>query len=490
MEEKDGQKSRITCLRLFSFQQQKSIGGAMFLKRYYLECLSHASYMVADEKTKVAAVIDPRCDVDIYLNDAREHGFKIKHVILTHFHADFIAGHIELRDKAGAQIYLGKHAEAEFDFEPLGDGNIIALGDVRLEAMETPGHTPEGITLLAFDSASEKKIPTPSLQETPCFLVMWDGPDLLASIGVTANELAEMLYDSLHNKLLRLPGKTLVYPAHGAGSMCGKALSDEAVSTLDEQRRFNYALQPMAKADFIKMMVAEQPEAPAYFVHDAILNRKERLSLGKTMQESMKALDLETVLSLQESGGQILDVQSANHFASAHLHGSLNIGIDGRYATWAGTFLNKDLPIVIISEPERVEEATMRLGRIGFHNVAGYLKDGLRALKDRSDLIVQTQQITAADVSELEGDVTIMDIRTTNEWEHGHIEGSINVPLNQLAGRVEEMPVSGHVVVHCQGGYRSMIGASFLEKQGRANIIDLIGGYSAWEALQLSVGVD
>ncbi len=457
----------------------------MFLQRYYLECLSHASYMVADEKTKVAAVIDPRRDVEIYLNDAAEHGFKIKHVILTHFHADFIAGHIELRDKLGARIYLGKRAEAEFDFEALGDGSTIDLGDVHLEAMETPGHTPEGITLLAFDSASDEKNPYAIFTGDTLFLGDVGRPDLLASIGVTASELAEMLYDSLHNKLLKLPGKTLVYPAHGAGSMCGKALSDEAVSTLDEQRRSNYALQTMPKADFIKMMLAEQAEAPAYFVHDAILNRKERPGLDETMKKSLKSLDLETVLSLQKTGTQILDVRSINAFAGAHLRGSLNIGIDGRYATWAGTLLNKDQAIVIISEAEHVEEAIMRLGRIGFHNVAGYLENGMEALKDRSDLISRTQRITASDLRDLEEEASIIDIRTHNEWAERHIEGSANIPLNQLIKQIEEVPAFGHVIVHCQGGYRSMIAASLLEKEGRTNIMDLVGGYSAWEALHL-----
>jgi len=456
----------------------------MFLQRYYLECLSHASYMVADEKTKVAAVIDPRRDIEIYLNDAVAHGFKIKHVILTHFHADFIAGHIELRDKLGAQIYLGKRAEAEFTFEALGDGSTIDLGDVRLETMETPGHTPEGITLLAFDSSIDTN-PYAIFTGDTLFLGDVGRPDLLASIGVTANELAEMLYDSLHNKLLKLPGKTLVYPAHGAGSMCGKALSKEAVSTLDEQRRSNYALQAMPKADFIEMMVAEQAEAPAYFVHDAILNRKERPNLDKTMKKSLEPLDLETVLSLQKSGAQIVDIRAINAFAGAHLRGALNIGIDGRYATWAGSLLDKDQSIVIISEAERVEESIMRLGRIGFHNVEGYLKNGMETLKDRSDLIVQTQRITADDVRNFDEETTIIDIRTHNEWAEAHIEGSANIPLNQLVKRIKEVPVSGLVIVHCQGGYRSMIAASILEKAGRTNIIDLMGGYSAWEALQL-----
>ncbi len=456
----------------------------MFLQRYYLECLSHASYMLADEKTKVAVVIDPRRDIDIYLNDALKQGFKIKHVILTHFHADFIAGHIELRDKLGATIYLGKRAKAEFAFEALGDGSVITLGDtLRLEVLETPGHTPEGITLLAFDLESDKKNPYAMFTGDTLFLGDVGRPDLLASIGVTANELAEMLYDSLHNKLLKLPGKTLVYPAHGAGSMCGKALSDKAVSTLEEERRSNYALQKMPQSDFIKMMCAEQAEAPAYFVYNAILNRKEREGLDETMHKSMKALDLETVLSLQKSGAQVLDIRSANDFAKTHLQGALNIGLDGKFATWVGTLLNQDDQIVLIAETERAEEAIMRLGRIGFHHVAGYLASGMKALKDRPDLLRQTLSITASKLRGRSEKKAVVDIRTAAEWEKGHIEGAANIPLNQLPNRLKEVPKSLPVVVHCQGGYRSMIANSLLEKSGWTNVLDLSGGYAAWEDL-------
>jgi len=391
----------------------------MFLQRYYLECLSHASYIVADKKTNTAVVIDPRRDIDIYVEDTRQHGYEIKHVILTHFHADFIAGHIELRDKVGARIYLGTRAKAEFDFEPLGDGSVIEFGDVRLEAMETPGHTPEGITILAFDKAKDPKNPYAIFTGDTLFLGDVGRPDLFASIGITAHELAEMLYDSLQNKLLKLPNKTLVYPAHGAGSMCGKALSDEAVSTLGEQRLYNYALQPMTKEDFIKMVTVDQPEAPAYFGYDATLNQQERPNLDESMKKSMKALDLNTVLSLQKSGAQIVDVREAADFAGAHFRASINIGIDGRFATWAGTMLNMDVPIIIIAEASRVEEAVMRLGRIGFHNVRGYLKGGMESLRDRNDLISKTQRISAAAIDELEGETTIIDIRNENEWEGG-----------------------------------------------------------------------
>ena len=452
----------------------------MFLQRYFLECLSHASYMVADEKSNTAVVIDPRRDIDIYVEDARQHGYEIKHVILTHFHADFIAGHIELRDKVGARIYLGARAKAEFDFEPLGDGSVIEFGDVRLKAMETPGHTLEGITILAFDKAKDPKNPYAIFTGDTLFLGDVGRPDLFASIGITAHELAEMLYDSLQNKLLKLPDKTLVYPAHGAGSMCGKALSDEAVSTLGEQRLHNYALQPMTKEDFIKMITVDQPEAPAYFGYDAALNQQERPNLDESMKKSMKALDLNMVLSLHKSGAQIVDVREAADFAGAHFRASINIGIDGRFATWAGTILNKDVPIIIIAEASRVEEAVMRLGRIGFHNVRGFLKGGMESLKDRNDLISKTQRISAAAIDELEGETTIIDIRNENEWEGGHIEGSLNIPLNHLADRIAEVPLSGQVIVHCQGGYRSMIAASLLEKEGLSNVFDLVGGYQAW----------
>ena len=454
----------------------------MFLQRYYLECLSHASYMVADQRTKVAAVIDPRRDIDIYIDDAKEHGFKIKHVILTHFHADFVAGHIELRDKVGARIYLGAHAKAEFDFEPLGNGNSIELGDVRLEAMETPGHTPEGITLLVFDETDDTDNPNAIFSGDTLFIGDVGRPDLLASIGVTAHELAEMLYDSLQNKILPLPDKTLVYPAHGAGSMCGKALSDQAFSTLGEQKLHNYALQPMSKEQFINMIEADQPDAPAYFGYDALLNRQERASLDELTEQSMKALDLDTVLTVQQSGTQVVDVRSANQFAGAHLNGSINIGINGRFATWAGTVLNNDVSIIIIAEADRNEEAITRLGRIGFHNVKGYLKGGMESLKNRPDLISQTQRISATTIGSLQGKTTIIDIRTKNEWEAGHIEKSINIPLNHLNENIKELIESDNLIVYCQGGYRSIIAASLLEREGRFNVFDLAGGYQAWVA--------
>ncbi|MCH9656410.1 MAG: MBL fold metallo-hydrolase [Planctomycetes bacterium] len=453
----------------------------MFFQRYYLDCLSLASYMIADEQTRKAVVIDPQRDIEIYLEDAKEHGFQIEHVILTHFHADFIAGHIELKKAVGARIYMGRQAEAEFSFQDLAEGDQLILGSVKLSILETPGHTPEGISILVYDLNENPDQPKMILTGDTLFLGDVGRPDLLASIGVTAEELAGMLYHSLNHKILALPDETLVYPAHGAGSMCGKQLSNAAVSTLGEQRKYNYALQPMSKQDFIEMVTTDLPEAPQYFVHDAIMNRKERQTLSETLSASWKAFSLDEVLEMLNTDTQVIDVRDATEFAGAHLKGSINIGLEGRYATWAGSILDKHAPILVIAEDEeRIEEAIMRLGRIGFDQVKGFLKDGLNSLKDHPDLVSQTKRISAPAFNELDEKTMIVDIRSQSEWEAGHIEGSVNIPLTQLQERLNEIPFDQTVIVHCQGGYRSSIAISLLEKQKYENVLDLVGGYKAW----------
>ncbi len=460
----------------------------MKIEQYYLACLSHASYMITDEKTKTAAVVDPQRDIDQYLKDAAAGGYTIKHVFLTHFHADFIAGHIELRDKAGATIRLGSRAQAEFECVQMKDGDAIEFGDVKIEVMETPGHTPEGITLLVYDLAKSATEPQAALTGDTLFIGDVGRPDLLASIGVTADELADMLYESV-TKLVKLPDATLVYPAHGAGSLCGKSLSTELFSTIGEQKKFNYALQPMSREAFKEIVTADQPEAPDYFVHDAILNRKERAALHDAMAKQLKPLSVDEVLALEQSGAQLLDVRDGIDFEGGHLRGSLNIALSGKYATWAGSMLTHDRPIVVIAEEGGEEEAVMRLGRIGFDNVAGYLKDGMRALEHRGDLVERTERITAPALAEwLAGDrpdagakPVILDIRSEAEHAGGHIAGSLNIPLPKLEDRIGEVP-AGPVVVHCEGGYRSAIGASLLQKLGREGVHDLVGGFKAWVA--------
>ena len=461
----------------------------MTIKQYYLACLSHASYMITDEKTKTAAVVDPQRDIDHYLKDAAAGGYTIKHVFLTHFHADFISGHIELRDQAGARIHLGSRAQAEFDCVQMKDGDAIEFGDVRLEVMETPGHTPEGITILVYDLATSSTEPLAALTGDTLFIGDVGRPDLLASIGVTADELADMLYDSV-NKLVRLPDATLVYPAHGAGSLCGKALSNETVSTIGEQKKFNYALQPMSREAFKEIVTADQPEAPEYFVHDAILNRKERTALHDAMEKQLQPLSIDEVLTLEKSGAQLLDVRDGIDFEGGHLRGALNIALSGKYATWAGSMLSHEKPIVVIAEAGGEEEAVMRLGRIGFDNVAGFLAGGLRALEHRGDLVERTERITAPALAEwLAGKraaagpaPTVLDIRSEAEHAGGHVAGSLNIPLPKLEERIAEVPANRPVVVHCEGGYRSAIGVSLLQKLGRAGVHDLVGGFKAWVA--------
>jgi glyoxylase-like metal-dependent hydrolase (beta-lactamase superfamily II)/rhodanese-related sulfurtransferase len=465
----------------------------MKIQQYYLSCLSHASYLITDEKTKTAAVVDPQRDIDQYIADAKAGGHTIKHVFLTHFHADFIAGHIELRDKAGATIHLGRRAEAEFACVKMKDGDVIEFGDVRLEILETPGHTPEGISILVYDLAKSRTEPLAVLTGDTLFIGDVGRPDLLASIGVTADELADMLYASITNKLVKLPDATLVYPAHGAGSMCGKSLSKETVSTIGEQKKFNYALQPMSREEFKKIVTADQPEAPDYFVHDATLNRKERVSLGAAMEKTLKPLSLDEVLALQKSGAQLLDTRDGIDFEGGHLKGTLNIALSGKYATWAGSMLANDKPIVVIAEEGGEEEAVMRLGRIGFDNVAGYLAGGMSALAARDDLVERTQRITAPALAEwLAGKrpdagaaPIVVDVRSDTEHAGGHIEGSLNIPLTHLDERIGEIPPGRPVAVHCEGGYRSAIAASLLQKLGRANVHDMVGGYKAWLAAKL-----
>ncbi len=465
----------------------------MKIQQYYLACLSHASYMITDEKTKKAAVVDPQRDVGQYLADAKAGGYTIEHVFLTHFHADFIAGHIELRDAVGATIRLGKRGQAEFDCVRMGDGDTVEFGDVRLEILETPGHTPEGISILVYDLAKSAKEPQAVLTGDTLFIGDVGRPDLLASIGVTADELADMLYDSVTKKLVTLPDATLVYPAHGAGSMCGKSLSKETVSTIGEQKKFNYALQPMSREDFKKIVTADQPEAPDYFVHDAILNRKERAGLDASMTRGLRALSLDEVQALVRDGAQLVDVRDGIDFEGGHLQGALNVALNGKYATWAGSMLAADEPIVVVAGEGGEEEAVMRLGRIGFDNVVGFLAGGMAALAMRDDLVERTERITAPALDEwLRGErggtaPVVIDVRAPSEHAAGHLAAGMNIPLTHLEERVGEIPAGRPVVVHCEGGYRSAIAASLLQKLGLEQVHDMVGGYKAWVAAKLPV---
>jgi hydroxyacylglutathione hydrolase len=460
----------------------------MILRQFYLNCLAHASYLVGDEQTHTAAVVDPQRDIDQYLEVAAQHGLRIAHVLLTHLHADFIAGHLELRDRVGATIYLGAAARAEYAFTPLGDGNRIEMGRVRLEAIETPGHTPESISIAVYDLERSGSAPYAVLTGDTLFVGDVGRPDLRAALGWTAAELGGRLYDSLRTKLLALPDASLVYPAHGAGSLCGKALGKETMSTIGAERRSNYALQPMTKAAFVDLVTADQPDAPPYFTYDAVLNSKERPTLDEALARELNPMTLDLVLALQRTGGQILDTRDPGEFAAAHLAGSLNIGLGGQYATWAGTMLGRDRPIVIIADPGREHEAATRLGRIGFDHIVGYLQDGLRSLESRAELTAATERVSASLAAErlAAGEPLAIDVRTTGEREQKFVAGSVSIPLNHLAERVEELPKDRPLIVYCAGGYRSSIAASLLQQRG-FSVSEIAGGFAAWEAANLPV---
>jgi hydroxyacylglutathione hydrolase len=460
----------------------------VIFKQFYLGCLAHASYVIGDESSGVAAVVDPQRDVDQYLAFAGENRLNIKHVFLTHLHADFVAGHLELRDRVGATIYLGARAKAAYAFTPLGDGAKVEFGRVRMQALETPGHTPESVSILVFDLDSSESKPYAVLTGDTLFIGDVGRPDLRVALGWSAKDLGGMLFDSLHDKLLSLPDESLVYPAHGAGSLCGKALSKETVSTLGEQRRTNYALQPMSKAAFIDVVTADQPEAPAYFTYDAVLNSEERPTLDQALAREMNPLGIDRLLELQKEGAQVLDTREAGEFAASHLRGSVNIGLGGQYATWAGTILNRDHPIVIIADPGKENEAAVRLGRIGFDHVAGFLRDGMRGLEKRPELTVETARLSAPFAAELLGSSQpplAVDVRGAQERATKLIAGSLNIPLNHLEQNLQKLPKDRELLVLCAGGYRSSIAASLLQRAGFQKVSELAGGIAAWEAARL-----
>src|SRR6201981_3498434 len=462
----------------------------MIFKQFYLNCLPHASYLIGDEETRTAVVVDPQRDIERYLELAAENKLQIKHVILTHLHADFIAGHLELRDRAGATIYLGAKAQPKSRCTPLAHGSVVESGRVQLKALETPGHTPESISILVYDLERSGIEPYAVLTGDTLFVGDVGRPDLRGSLGWSATDLGGLLYDSLQSKLLPLPDASLVYPAHGAGSLCGKAISKETVSTIGEQRRLNYALQPMGKKAFIELVTADQPEAPPYFVYDAVLNSKERPTLDESLERTLKPLTLNAVLALQAEGAQILDTRDPEEFGATHLAGSINIGLGGQYATWAGTMLNHAHPIVIIAAPGRENESAVRLGRIGFDHVAGYLQNGLQSLESRPDLIAFIERLSpqfVAEVLALSQPPLAVDVRAPREREQKHIGGSLSIPLNHLVQNMEALPKNRPLLVYCAGGYRSSIAASLLKASGFDSVCEIAGGIAAWESANLPI---
>ncbi|WP_370500842.1 rhodanese-like domain-containing protein [Mycolicibacterium sp. jd] len=449
--------------------------------QYYLDCLSHASYLIADETTGRAVVVDPQRDVAEYLADAKEFGYSIELVIETHFHADFLSGHLELAKATGAKIVYSAVAETEFESMGVADGERYSLGEVTLEFRHTPGHTPESLSIVVYEHADDE-VPYGVLTGDALFIGDVGRPDLLASIGFTREELADKLYDSLHTKLMTLPDATRVYPAHGAGSACGKNLSTDLWSTMGEQKATNYALRAPDKATFMELVTEGQPPAPSYFVYDAILNRKDRELLDETKMPA--AMTYEQVRDAVKAGAVLVDGRNPEEFALGHLRGAINIGLEGRYAEFAGSVVPTDVDIVLFTEPGQEMEGKTRLARIGFDRVIGYLERPFEAMLDHQDEVQVASRLTAkafdARAAEL-ADLQIVDVRNPGEVAAGMIPDAVSIPVGQLPARLGELDPAKPTVVYCAGGYRSSVAASLLRAHGFADVSDILGGYGAWD---------
>ena len=451
----------------------------MKFNQYYLECLSHASYLIGDETTGRAVVIDPQRDVAEYVADATEAGLRIELVIETHFHADFLSGHLELAKATGAKIVYSSVGETEFESMGVADGERYSLGDVQLEFRHTPGHTPESMSIVIYEHADDT-VPYGVLTGDTLFIGDVGRPDLLSSIGFTREELADSLYDSLHDQLMTLPDATKVYPAHGAGSACGKNLSTELWSTIGAQKATNYALRAPDKDTFMELVTEGQPPAPGYFVYDAILNRKDRELHDETEQPT--AMTYDEVLAALDAGAMLVDGRNPEEFASGHLRQAVNVGLEGRYAEFAGSVIPPHVDIVLITEPGRQLEGKNRLARIGFDRVIGYLEQPYEVMFEHQDQVKVASRLTASAFNMARVEIPtlqIVDVRNPGEVAEGMVPGAITIPVGQLPDRTDELDPDLPTVVYCAGGYRSSVAASLLRQRGFVDVSDILGGYGA-----------
>ncbi len=458
----------------------------MIFTQHYLACLSHASYVIGDEKTGRAVVVDPRRDVGVYLEEAATRGLTIERVIETHLHADFLSGHLELAAHTGAVISYGEGADVEFVIEPLRDGQRFSLGDVALEILATPGHTPESICIVAYEH-SDDVVPYGVLTGDTLFVGDVGRPDLLASAGagLSADALARRLYHSLHDKLLPLPDATRIFPAHGAGSSCGKQLSSETSSTLGEQRQSNYALQRMSEDEFVAVVTEGQPVRPHYFEFDAQRNREVRPLID---EDAPRLLDIEEVLRHRDAGAVLLDAREPADFAAGHLRGAVNVGLQGRFAEWSGDVLAPERDVVLVGDPAAAVEAKVRLARVGYDRVLGQLDEPAQVFARRPELIETSSRLTIEQLAELRGlepSLQIVDVRGPGETAAGTLPGAREIPLPALADSLAALDTTGPVVVYCAGGSRSQVAASVLIDAGFVDVSDLLGGFGAWSGAGL-----
>lgn len=453
----------------------------MYFRQFYLGCLAHASYLIGSEGE--AAVVDPQRDVEQYIAEADAQGLKIKYVLETHLHADFVSGHRELAARTGARIVFGRRADAAFPHMAARDGDELSIGKVKLRILETPGHTPESISILVIDPEVSNK-PQKALTGDTLFIGDVGRPDLAAAKGFTAEVMASMLHDSIHNKLLNLDDAVEVFPAHGAGSMCGRHMSKETSSTIGEQRRFNYALRIASKDEFVRAMTTDLPDAPSYFPLDAEINRMGAPSLKDIPRPAeLKAAEVQRLAT----GGHVaLDVRPAAEFGAGHVPGSMNIGLSGQFASWAGSVIEIGTPVILVAgEVAQVDEAVVRLARVGIETVKGFLSGGMLGWSEAG---LESETLPQMPVDELrrrieeQSQLQVIDVREPGEYEAGRIPGTKHVPLRRLLKNLCEVDASRPVIVHCASGYRSSLSASILKRSGVREVTNVAGGFNAWKA--------
>jgi hydroxyacylglutathione hydrolase len=455
----------------------------MYFQQFYLGCLAHASYMLASDGE--AAVVDPQRDVDIYLDAAAAHGLTIRHIFETHLHADFVSGHLELARRTGATIYIGERAGAAFPHHPLRDGIEIRVGRVRITALETPGHTPESVCLVVTDEENTAE-PWAVLTGDTLFIGDVGRPDL--SPQFSSQQLAGMLYDSLNTKLMRLSDQVLVYPAHGAGSLCGRNMRAERFSSIGTERLTNYALQINDRSEFIRQVTTNLPARPEYFSQDAQINRQGAAALAEL--PPLKAIAPQDLHSLLQQDVFALDVRPVGDFAAGHVPESVNIALSGQFASWAASVLGLQArPVLIAETPAQYSEARMRLARVGVEDAWGYLDGGIAAWRESGFPMAELPQITVPELQQRlgSGNLQLLDVRREPEWQAGHIAGAVWWPLDRFKVSPPDIDPAVPVVVHCQGGYRSVIACSLLRRAGLQNVMNVIGGFEAWQKAGLEV---
>jgi hydroxyacylglutathione hydrolase len=450
----------------------------MYFEQFYLGCLAHASYLFGSEGE--AAVVDPQRDVEIYLETAQKQNLRIRHIFETHLHADFISGHKELAARTGATIYIGRAAGATFPHVAVSDGFELQVGRARVRVLETPGHTPESCCFVITDQERSQS-PWAALTGDTLFIGDIGRPDL--SKSHTPQQLAGLMFDSLHHQLMTLPNEVLVYPAHGAGSLCGRNMRAERSSTIGTERLTNYALQIKDRDEFIRQMTSNLPARPDYFLEDAAINRAGADSLAELPPLApIFVAELKTML---DDGALALDVRPSDEFAEGHVPGSINIALSGQFASWAGAVLGlSSAPVVIADNIEQLSEARLRLARVGIENLPGYLDGGVAAWKQAGFVIAQLPQITVQQLHDRSNDVQLLDVRREGEWNAGHIASADWYPLDRFKAALPALDRSTTIAVHCKSGYRSSIACSLLQRAGY-NVINVVGGLDAWEEAHL-----